>query len=206
LLKLHYLRPALLAAIVLWPVSSPALTIVRWGGEAPPPVPEDQGVLFLHYLWTDLHEELGGRTVDLDFDPTFIGARRLDTEHNIGPDVRARGGVLRASDAVIVDDDLETAWVAIEYGCQVAVGTAFTCDGIYGRQGTVDFDLGGSFLLDRVRLVSGIRDPAAVVRDFRIHVAPELPSLSVIRGITRPLTPVAAEVRDNKLQRRDVIL
>ena len=42
LLKLHYLWLALLAAIVLWPVSSPALTIVRWGGEAPPPVPEDQ--------------------------------------------------------------------------------------------------------------------------------------------------------------------
>ena len=205
LLKLHYLWLALLAAIVLWPISSPALTIVRWGGDARPSVPEDEGVELLHSPWTDLHEERGGRAVDLDFDPTFIGTRRLDTEHNIGPDVRARGGVLAQKYvAVIVDDDLETAWVAIEYDCQVA--GAGRCDGIYGRQGTVDFDLGASFLLDRVRLVSGIRDPAAVVRDFRIHVAPELPNLSVIRGITRPLTPVAAEVRDNKLQRRDVDL
>ena len=198
-----YVWTAVLTGVLLWPIPSSALTVVRWGGGPERQTSQDEDFALLKYGWDDLHDARGGRSVDLDFDQSFIGIRRLDSGHNIGPEVR----VLHEPDFVIADDDLETAWIAKEYVCEVAAGTSYTCDGIYGRQGTVDFDLGGSFLLDRVRLVSGIQSASEVVRDFRIHVAAELPRFELrYPGITQPLRPVVAEIRDNKLQRREVQL
>ena len=195
------IAPCLLFA-AQWPVSSAALDIVGWG-DVLEPVPGDQNARVIRLRWGDIDPERGGEALHLAIDGAVIGARRLDPEHNISPEVRARGGVIvDASFGLAFDGDDETAWFPNAYICAQAI--FFPCDEIYGRPGTVDVDLGGLYVVDRIRMVSGLNDPTHVVRDFRVHVAPEVPDGIDLPNQARPLRPVAVDVRDNRDTRRDV--
>lgn len=197
------LTASVLAGTLLCPVASTGLVIVRWGGASEPPAADAE---FVQVAWTDLHADRGGEAFQLAIDSQAIAARRLDPQEDLGPGILSRGGVfLKEVYGAAFDGDAQTAWVPALYECTGHL--VFSCDDVYGLQGTVAVDLGGMYLLDRIRLVSGVDDPTYVVRDFRIHVAPEVPRERLdTRGQTQPFRPVAAEVRDNRDPVRDVFL
>jgi len=193
----------LIAGTGLWPAATEALTIVRWG-DPTGSVSDSRDVRLISYAWRDIDALRDGSSDQVELVAGSIGPRRMDPDFNFGPEMLARGGVLYEQRyGPLFDGSLQTVWNATEYEC--GNHHTYNCDEIYGRQGTVDLDLGALFLLDRVRLVSGLDDPAHVVRDFRIHVATEVPRVT-LTGQTQAFRPVAAEVRDNRLQHLDVFL
>ena len=174
------------------------LTIYRFGGEAHPLPSEagQEGVEFVQLDWTDLDAAQGGETFELDLDEQAIRALEHDPQVNIAPTVSERGGLVYKQDiyGVAFDGDLNTVWPAQRYLCAEFRATIFRCTDDYHTAGTANLSLGGLFLIDRVRVVSGLDNPAAVVRNLRLHLSSTVPKLSY--GLSGPRTPIV-EIRDN---------
>ena len=183
------------------------LVIYRLGGEAlkPPPEADREGVEFIQLNWAALDPSRGGKAIDLDIDPASVRPLERDPNFNIAPEIEAHGGEhLRPNVNVEVwDGDVGTAWVAASYLCGAL--SRFFCVDDFGRQGTANINLGSPYLVDRVRIISGLTDPSKIVRTFRIYIAPELPwkNRSLIDH-PPPYSPWLVEVRDNREQIIDV--
>ena len=185
------------------------LVIYRLGGEAlgPPPEAGHEGVEFIQLSWTDLEPALGGETVDLDIDTAAIRPLERDPNFNIAPGIEEHGGehVRPNVNVEVWDGDVSVAWVAASYLCGAL--SRFFCVDDFGRQGTANINLGSPYLIDRIRIISGLTDPSKIVRTFRIYIAPELPwkNRSLIDH-PPPYSPWVVEVRDNREQIIDIPL
>ena len=62
--------------------------------------------------------------------------------------------------------------------------------------------LGSLYQIDRIRVVSGLRNPGRTVQGLRVFVAPRLPTIH----LDRPSVPWIAEVRDNREQVLDIAI
>ena len=158
---------------------SPALTIYRFGGESLPPPPELSAegggeVRFEQRQWTDLDPALGGGVYQLDLDDQWIRALEHDPQVNVAPGYEERGGNLgvRGREAFgdkyasAFDGDLATAWMTTRYLCSESVWECHE----YARPEEFPIFLGGLFFIDRLRIVSGLSDPSATVRNIRIGI------------------------------------
>ena len=185
------------------------LVIYRLGGEAldPPPEADHEGVEFIQLNWTDFNPPLGGETIDLNIDTAAIRPLKRDPNFNIAPGIEAHGGehVRPNVNVEVWDGDVSTAWMAASYLCDAL--SRFFCVDDFGRQGTANINLGSPYLIDRVRIISGLTDPSKIVRTVRIYIAPELPwkKRSLIDH-PPPYSPWLVEVRDNREQILDIPL
>jgi len=155
------------------------LTIYRIGGESLPPPAElsaedARNVRFEQLHWTDLDPDLGGKVYQLDLDAQGIRALEHDPQVNIAPTYEERGGYLgrtiwASGDkyASAFDGDLNTVWMASRYLCSESI---WECNE-YAAPGAFVITLGGSFFIDRLRIISGLVDPSATVRNIRMQVA-----------------------------------
>ena len=145
---------------------------------APPPAElsaEDaRNVRFEQLHWTDLDPDLGGKVYQLDLDAQGIRALEHDPQVNIAPTYEERGGYLgrtiwASGDkyASAFDGDLNTVWMASRYLCSESI---WECNE-YAAPGAFVITLGGSFFIDRLRIISGLVDPSATVRNIRMQVA-----------------------------------
>lgn len=171
-----------------------ALVIYRFGGQALPPPSElsaegGQDVQFVQLRWTDLNATQGGSVFELDMDESRIQALEHDPNVNIAPGFQNRGGHLGRDIwtngdkyAAVFDGDHSTSWLASRYLCADSV---WDCDE-YASPGGFEIHLGGSFLIDRLRIVSGLSDPSATIVNIKMDVGGEF------------------EIRDNKEQFRVV--
>ena len=197
--------PLLWTSFAAGPASG--LVIYRLGGEAlgPPLEADREGVEFIQLNWTDFNPSLGGAAIDLDIDTAAIQPLERDPTFNIAPGIEANGGehVRPNVNVEVWDGDVSTAWVAASYLCGAL--SKFFCIDDFGRQGTANINLGSPYLIDRVRIVSGLTDPSKIVRTFRIYIAPELPwkNRSLIDH-PPPYSPYIIEVRDNREQIIDI--
>ena len=207
LFRLSIWVPLLWASFAAGPASG--LVIYRLGGEAldPPPEANHEGVEFIQLNWTDFNPSLGGAAIDLDIDTAAIRPLERDPNFNIAPGIEANGGehVRPNVNVEVWDGDVSTAWVAASYLCGAL--SKFFCVDDFGRQGTANINLGSPYLIDRVRIISGLTDPSKIVRTFRIYIAPELPwkNRSLIDH-PPPYSPYIVEVRDNREQVIDISL
>jgi hypothetical protein len=187
-------------------VAAPAagLVIYRWGGESMP-LPseaERENVEFIQLSWSDLEVASGGEAFQLDMDDQGIRALKLDPQVNLAVPAQLAGGVYQDDKFnQVFDGDLSNVWLAEKYLCTSA-SRNHQCDDIYSRTGTVQIDLQEPYLLDRLVLVSGIDNPATVVRNFAVHVATAVPRLTYVRP--SPIRPFIVEIRDNRQQFRQV--
>ncbi|MXW79073.1 MAG: hypothetical protein F4Z57_08845 [Gemmatimonadetes bacterium] len=190
-------------------IPASGLVIYRLGGEAldPPPEADQEGVEFIQLSWTNLEPSLGGKTVDLDIDTAAIRPLERDPNFNIAPGIEEHGGehVRPNVNVEVWDGDVSVAWVAASYLCGAL--SRFFCVDDFGRQGTANINLGSPYLIDRIRIISGLTDPSKIVRTFRIYIAPELPwkNRSLIDH-PPPYSPWVVEVRDNREQIIDIPL
>ena len=183
------------------------LVIYRFGGEALEPPPEASGkeVEFIQLSWTDLDPSLGGETVDLDLDAAAIRPLERDPNFNIAPGIEEHGGehVKPNVNVEVWDGDVSTAWVAASYLCSAL--SKLLCVDDFGRQGTANINLGSLYLIDRIRIISGLTDPSKIVQTFRIYITSELPwKNSRLVAHPPPYSPWVIEVRDNREQILDV--
>ncbi len=207
-----------LSRLLIWSLSlwtgfaaGPAsgLVIYRLGGEAlaPPPEAGHEGVEFIQLNWTDFNPPLGGAAIDLDIDTAAIRPLKRDPNFNIAPGIEANGGehVRPNVNVEVWDGDVSTAWVAASYLCGAL--SRFFCVDDFGRQGTANINLGNPYLIDRVRIISGLTDPSKIVRTVRIYIAPELPwKKRTLIDHPPPYSPWVVEVRDNREQIIDIPL
>jgi len=143
----------LVALLVLGHVPASGVTIYRIGGESLP-APEVEGDFeFVQLAWSDAVGSQLGSTSQIGVTPDFIRPESFDASVNLTPLLLDRGGSIRAL--------VWTGWgPALGEDLLVFDGdpaTAFLGDGDWGgdysviANKTFIFELGGSFLLDRIR-------------------------------------------------------
>ena len=179
------------------------LIIYRLGGEALPPPPElgSEGVEFVQLRWTDVDPAQGGETFQLDMDEEAIRALRHDPQENIVPTAPERGGgVIREVYEEAFDGDIDTVWPDEGFLCSEVRFAGWCVEG-YSFASTININLGGFFLLDRVRIISGLETPGSIAKTFRISISPEARRGGSVLG---PMRPFLMEIRDNRKQYRDV--
>ena len=206
----------LILIVALTPGDSSGLIIYRFGGESLPSPPELEGegsedVDYFPMKWSDLDPALGGEIYQLDMDDLGIRALEHDPQVNIAPMVAERGGQWLRPDTngQVWDGDTSTVWIAQRYLCREVRGRNYfiQCDLDFGTQGTANIQLGIPYLIDRVRIVSGLHNPVAIVRGVRVYVGPDFPGRTQHSGIhPAPYEPHIAEVRDNKEHFLDIPL
>lgn len=207
--RLCSLLQALPIALALTASPSSALVIYRFGGEALPPPPEaaDAGTQFVQLAWTGVDPAAGGMAEDVEVTAAAIRALRRDPSINIAPTALEREGRYFNApvNGMIWDGDAGTAWSAEPYLCAAfAVGGNQTCISDFGTIGTANIDLGGLFQLDRIRVISGLRDPGRTVRSLRLYLDQEMPLSTVFDWAVPPFTPWLLDVRDNRDQYLDI--
>ena len=205
---------ALLAAAICGDLS--ALTIYRFGGEELP-APEEtarEGVEFIQRSWLDpVDEDVGGEVFQIDLGNGTIRAQYYGADENIALTAADRGEGVREStrkeeQSAAVDGDLTTAWYPEQYLCasfdarQVASGR---CSGDYKGIDRWTFGLGGFFYIDKVRIISGLGDEAAIMTNFRVSAASGRVASSTY-GIasTRQVFNEMAEIRGNRSEFLDI--
>ena len=180
-------RTLRLALVCLIPAVSEGLTIFRFGGAALPP-PDDAaepGVTFVSLAWSDEDENSRGQSHRI-ITGSSLAPRHFDGHVNLAPAAMRRleseGEIRFGAAAAALDADLVTSWLVEAYNC-LSYGDrvrSILCDQDgYSRRAQVWLDLGGQFLLRRIRVLSGYTDPARIARDFRILVFPALPAVEV---------------------------
>ena len=202
----------ILLCVGLGPGDAAGLIIHRFGGQSlPPPVEAgSDGVEFVQHNWSDLEASRGGQALRLYMDETSIGALKHDPQVNIAPTVGERDGKIVRADfmAEVIDGDHNTMWVSERWICAEfpaeAYGGALKCDDDYIHFGTINIKLGGRFLLDRIRIVSGLATLGSVVRNFRVSLLEEAPKESIYQSQLRPIRPYIVEVRNNREQYLEV--
>ena len=187
--------------------SAEGLVIYRFGGQdqPPPPAADSAGVEFVRLDWSSIDVASLGRSVDLDLSSRAIGALRRDPTINIAPTVEANGGQPegRYLDGVVWDGDTSTVWSADAYLCAEIAAYSNFCTDDYGTSGTTNLSLGSLYQLDRIRVVSGLRDPSKTVQSLRVYLAPSMP---FVKNLWHPwpFSPWIVEVRDNREQVLDI--
>ena len=183
------------------------LVIYRFGGEAlaPPPEVDHEGVEFIQLSWTDLDPSLGGETVELDIDATAIRALKRDPTFNIAPGIEEKGGshVRPNVNGQVWDGDESTVWLADRYLCAEFEAYSLICIDDFGTPGTANIFLGGRYLIDRIRVKSGLDDPGKIVGSLRVFMSPLLPTMRITFN-PPPFAPWIVEVRDNREQILDI--
>ena len=201
---------ALCTTVVLTAGAAQCLVIYRFGGEDldAPPEAGQPGVEFIQKSWEEVDRDAGGATHDLDLSREAIRALRRDPRVDIAPTALERGGkFIRPNvNQQVWDNDTSTVWVASRYLCaEIAEGNYFlTCTDDFGTEGTANIDLGGLFQIDRIRVISGLRDLGKLAQAVRVFMAPELPSESHVTIHPRPWSPWLVELRDNREQILDI--
>ena len=202
------IRPARTAAFaILLQAVSPCADlhgqeIVRWGSASPTGDPE--GFQVTGFSWEESTALPGASTFQLGMDDGGIRVPEIDPGLNLAP----LGNPLAWSKRdEIFDNDPETSWRDFGFTCAGLVcgeGACAKCDDIYYAGATYEVDLGALYPVDRVVIISGLNDPAVTLRDFAIHLSPNLPS----RGLwcCPVLRPFVTEIRDNREQMRTVHL
>ncbi|MEW6754884.1 MAG: FlgD immunoglobulin-like domain containing protein [Candidatus Latescibacterota bacterium] len=187
------------------------LVIYRFGGEGLPAPPEagEAGVEFVQLRWSDVDKGAGGELTDADVGGGVLRAVRHDPTVNIAPTVEENGGNYERPhvNSQVWDGDTSTTWVSTRYMCaEHAPGNYFVlCTDDFGTEGTAQVTLGKFYLIDRVQVVSGMRDAAKTVRSVRVHVAEKFGWTDITRH-PAPLSPWVVEVRDNREQVLDIPL
>ena len=205
---------ALLAAALCGELS--ALTIYRFGGEELP-APEEtarEGVEFIQRSWLDpVDEDAGGEVFQIDLGNGTIRAQYYGADENIALTAADRGEGVREStrkeeQSAAVDGDLTTAWYPEQYLCasfdarQVASGR---CSGDYKGIDRWTFGLGGFFYIDKVRIISGLGDEAAIMTNFRVSAASgRVASQTYGIASTRQVFNEMAEIRGNRSEFLDI--
>ena len=183
------------------------LVIYRFGGEAlePPPEVDHEGVEFIQLSWTDLDPSLGAETVELDIDATAIRALKRDPTFNIAPGIEEKGGshVRPNVNGQVWDGDESTIWLADRYLCAEFEAYNLLCIDDFGTPGTANIFLGGRYLVDRIRVKSGLDDPGKIVGSLRVFMSPLLPTMRITFN-PPPFAPWIVEVRDNREQILDI--
>ena len=183
------------------------LVIYRFGGEAlePPPEGDHEGVEFIQLSWTDLDPSLGGDTVELNIDATAIRALKRDPTFNIAPGIEEKGGshVRPNVNGQVWDGDESTVWLADRYLCAEFEAYSLVCIDDFGTPGTANIFLGGRYLIDRLRVKSGLADPGKIVGSLRVFMSPLLPTMRITFN-PPPFAPWIVEVRDNREQILDI--
>lgn len=191
--------------------SAHGLVIVRFGGQdLPPPVEANQtGVVYVQRAWDEIDAAAGGSTTDLELNAESIAALRRNPDVNVAPTAPDRGGThIRPNvNGQVWDGDTTTVWTASRYLCaEIAEGNYFLyCTDDFGTEGTANITLGGQFQIDRIRVISGLRDQALTVQALRIFMDVQMPFTSVTHH-PRPFSPWITEVRDNREQVLDIEL
>ena len=194
-----------------WAVAASGLVIYRFGGADRPDPPEagSEGVEFVSLSWADLDAERGGQATELDMDGSAVGVLERDPSFNIAPAVEEHGGshVRPHVNGKVFDGDRGTTWLADRYLCAEFLAYSLTCIDDFGTPGTANIFLGSPYLIDRVRIVSGLTDPGKTVQNIRIYIAltSERPSVRS-QWNWPPFTPWIIEVRDNREQVLDVAI
>ena len=175
--------------------------VVRWSDSPVTGAPE--GFQITSFTWEESTVLSGASTFQLG-----IGGGIRVPEIDRGLNLATLGAPLPWSKRdELFDNDPETAWRDFGFTCAGLIcgeGACAQCDGIYYAGATYEVDLGALYPVDRVLVMSGLKDPAVTIRDFAIHLSPNLPS----RGLwcCPVLRPFVAEVRDNREQMRTVQL
>ena len=173
--------------------------IVRWGGVPPAGIPE--GFRLTSFTWEESTHLSGASTFQLGMDSDGIRVREIDRGLNLAP----HGQLLGKAKREIFDGDPETTWRDFGFTCAALVcgeGACAKCDDIYYPRAAYAVDLGALYPVDRVVIISGLNEPSVALRDFAIHLSPNLPS----KDCCPVLRPFVAEVRDNREQVREVHL
>lgn len=199
---------ALAASASLFVAAAEGLVIYRFGGSGLPPPAEagEPGVDFVQLQWTDLDPAAGGHTDDIDLQPETISSLRRDPTVDLAPSVEEQGGhyvrPAGAKNFQVWDADTSTVWTTTPYLCGEFLAYYLKCSDDFGTLGTANVNLGSLYEIDRVRVVSGLRNPGRTVQGVRVFIAPRLPTIH----FDRPFSPYAAEVRDNRQQVLDIPL
>ena len=174
---------------------------LRRRGIAAPSEAEFDRVLFVPRSWVDpVDEDLGGEVYQVDLGNRTLKALQYDPGINMAPTAKERGEGIRVSTRQAdhekaVDGDLSTAWFPAQYLCAnydpnqvgsrrcpansdylappppyfLGGGRRFIAGG-YGLGGWT-FGLGGLFLIDKVRIVSGLEDESGIMKNFKLLAA-----------------------------------
>lgn len=186
--------------------SAEALVIYRIGGQDLP-VPEEAnsaGVDFIQLRWTDLDAAAGSSTLDLDLRPDAIASLLRDPTVNLAPTAEQQGGefIQPPLNAQVWDADPGTVWKTAPYQCAQFLAYYLTCTDGFSNLGTMNITLGSAFEIDRIRIVSGLLNPAATAQNVRVFIAPRIPNKSF--DAPPAFSPWVAEVRDNRAQVLDI--
>ena len=203
---------AALCAIVMFTAgTAQSLVIYRFGGEDldAPPEAGQPGVEFIQQSWEDVDPDAGGEVFELDLSSEAVRAFRRDPQVDIAPGAVERGGsfIRPGKNGDVWDSDTSTVWLSDRYMCaEIAEGNYFLyCTDDFGTEGTANVHLGGTYEIDRVRVLSGLRDPSKTVQAVRVFVAQVMP-FTPVHHHPRPWGPWIAEVRDNREQVLDIWL
>ena len=181
------------------------LIIYRFGGEFLPPPEEagNQDVEFIQLPWSALDAAQGGETFQLDMDDASIKALQHDPQVNIAPTAKDRGeGPIRAENyGDVFDGDASTLWYDDGFLC-AEVRFAGWCEEGYSFASTVNINLGGFYVIDRIRVISGLITPGSLAKRFRIYISPTRRSMGYVHG---PFKPFFMEIIDNRDQYREIV-
>ena len=179
------------------------LIIYRLGGEGLPPPSEivNPDVDFVQLSWSEVEAAQGGEIYQIDIDDRAIRILEYDPQVNIAPTATDRGGkpILPALSGEVWDGDTTTVWSADRYLCTEFRGTAgYRCRDDFAPLGTTQIILGdGTMVLDRIRILSGLRDPAGVVRIVRLFISSLANMPRSVKGPRPSFSPHIVEVRNN---------
>ena len=194
-----------------WASTASGLIIYRFGGGSLPEPTEASniGVDYFGLSWTDLDPSLGGGTFELDMDATAIRALKRNPGVNIAPGIEENGGsyVRGQTNGQVWDGNTETVWEATRYMCSEFDEKNYflNCVDDFGTPGTVNIALGGLYLVDRIRIISGLNDPSKIVRTARVYMAQEQPAIAAYLH-PRPYEPWLVEERDNRKQKLEIAI
>lgn len=185
-----------------------ALVIYRFGGQDmdPPPETEQPEVDFVPVSWQDLDARIGGHARDVELSRGKLAPLRRDPEVNIAPTVEDNGGIYIHGqvNAQVWDGDTSTVWMAAPYLCANVEAYWHRCGEGFGTLGTANVLLDGLYQIDRIRVVSGLRNPGRTVQAVRVFLAPLEAPGRPSHWRPSPYFPWVVEVRDNREQVLDI--
>lgn len=181
------------------------LTIFRFGGASLPP-PDEAGLVGVEFhqrSWSEVDVLQGGETFRLDVDDAAIRALRYDPQVNFAPAFKERGAKMidETVTAPVYDGDTGTAWFAAPYLCAETNAFYKCTDDDYAQPGAIDLFFAYPYILDRVRVISGLSDPAGIASNISVYLATHdfrLTETVYYRRRLNPRGPITAEVKDNR--------